>query len=109
MKISLKTLLMEMLIESMYGKKFPIKVIKNGIEQVFTGIASANVKPGERPYRITWFKPDLTDNRHVDLDFQEMENILNTKRFPEEIINRIKMKWPDHELVGDDYQLDPPK
>ena len=107
MKISLKTLLMEILIEAMYGKKFPIKVIKNGIEQILIGVASANAKPGERPYRITWFKPDLSNNRHVDLNFQEMQNILDTNMFSDEIINRVKTKWPDHELVGDDYQLNP--
>jgi hypothetical protein len=96
---------MEMLVEAMFGKKFPIRMIKNGNEQTLVGVASANAKPGERPYRITWFTPDLTNNRHVDLDFHEMQNILNEPRFPEEVVNRIKNKWPDHALIGDEYHL----
>jgi hypothetical protein len=32
-------------------------------------------------------------------------NILNMKYFPPEIVQRIKIKWPDDEMNGDEYTI----
>ncbi len=96
---------MEVIVEASIGKRFPIILTKNGVEKKLIGIASANTKPEERPYRITWFTPDLTDNRHIDLNLDEIMNILKAKTFPPEIIQRIRKKYPDSELIGDSYTI----
>ena len=97
---------MEILVEASIGKKFPITLIKSGRATTYTGIASANTKPGERPYRITWFTPDLSINHHVDLTLDEMVAILEAKVFPPEIVQRVRLRYPeDDELVGDAYRI----
>jgi hypothetical protein len=103
---SLKSLLMEIIVEASIGKKFPIFLTKNGKKTTYIGIASANTKPGERPYRITWFTPDLSINHHVDLTLNEMISILEHKTFPVEIVQRIQTRYPKGgELVGDQYVI----
>lgn len=112
--LSLKGLLLEILLEAMFGEKFKLRVTKNGQMKAFIGMATANAKPGERPYRITWFslgqaitKGGIPDNRHVDLDFDEMKEVLSKKGFPPEIVQRLRERYPndDSELLGDRYQL----
>ena len=110
----LKRLLVEIILEAMFGQKFKLRVTKNGQMKAFIGMATANAKPGERPYRITWFslgqaimKGSIPDNRHVDLDFDEMKQILAAKEFPPEIVKRIQDRYPndDSELLGDRHQI----
>lgn len=97
---------MEILVEASIGKKFPITLTKSGKETTYIGIASANTKPNERPYRITWFIPDLSMNHHVDLTLDEMVAILDAKVFPPEIVQRVRLRYPeDGELVGDKYVI----
>ena len=105
MHLSFKRLLMEIIVEASIGKKFPIILTKNGIETKLIGIASVNTKPGERPYRITWFTLNLSDNRHVDLSLEEMTAILNSKSFPPDIIQRIRDRYPDSNLIADKYTI----
>lgn len=96
---------MEIIAEAMFGKKFKLLVTTNGTQKEFLAMATANAKPGERPYRITWFQ--LPENRHVDLTFDEMKNILDIHGFPPEIVKRIQDRYPndDSELLGDRYQI----
>lgn len=98
---------MEIIVEAAIGKKFPIVLSKNGKETTLTGIASANAKPGELPYRITWFTPNLSDNRHVDLTLDEMVGILESKIFPPEIIQRVRNRYPSDggDMIADAYTL----
>lgn len=97
---------MEILVEASIGKKFPITLTKNGKTTTYIGIASANTRPSERPYRITWFVPDLSINHHVDLTLDEMMTILEAKVFPPEIVQRVRLRYPqDDELVGDAYRI----
>jgi hypothetical protein len=105
MQLTLKNILLEILLEASFGKKFPIEMKKNGNSTTFIGIASANAKPGELPYRITWFTSNLALNRHIDITYNDMMNILNMKYFPPEIVQRIKIKWPDDEMNGDEYTI----
>lgn len=114
MGMKLKTLLTEILVEALFGKKFRIKV-KGGAhpERVFLGMATANAKPNERPYRITWFSigqaiaTDFPDNRHVDLSLEEMNSILEMQLFPPKIIQRIKDRYSGDKspLIGDEYTI----
>lgn len=111
MRLSLKTLLLELLFEAAFGKQFLIQIRKNGTSIKYPGIATANTKPDERPYRITWFfpspnDPDLLTNRHVDLTYEEMMEIMKLRYFPKDIVNRIKERYPDSEqlkCIGDEY------
>lgn len=96
---------MEIIVEASIGKKFPITLTKNGKPVTYVGIASANTKPNERPYRITWFTPDLSSNHHVDLTLDEIISILEKKTFPPEIVQRVRDRYPDDELVGDHYSI----
>jgi hypothetical protein len=105
MPLSFKTLLKEIIVENSFGKKFPVKMMKGGVSSTWIGIASANTKTGERPYRITWFRPDLSENRHVDLTLDEMLEILKNKTFSPEIIERIRGRYPDSDMIGDEYTL----
>lgn len=111
---SLKRLLMEIIAEAMFGQKFKLRVTKDGQMKAFIGMATANAKPGEKPYRITWFslgqaiaQGGIPDNRHIDLDLEEMKAILAAKEFPPEIVKRIQEKYPGDtsELLGDRYQI----
>jgi hypothetical protein len=106
---------MEIILEAAFGKKFKLQITKGGIPTTFLAMATANAKPGELPYRITWFSLERNalgypDNRHVDLTFEEMQSILNTKIFPPEIVKRIQMRYAkDTELknmVGDEYTIE---
>ena len=105
---------MEVLLEATFGKKFKISMMKNGNRHTWLGMATANAKPGERPYRITWFSINkllaagIPDNRHIDLTFEEMENILQMNMFPPEIIKRVHDRYPDpnDELIGDEYVIE---
>jgi hypothetical protein len=106
-QLSLKILLREIIAEALFGKKFHIHMTKNGSTSTLLSIASANTKPGERPYRITWFRPDLSENRHIDLELEEMQEILRIKEFPPAIIDRLKKKWSESDLVGDKFTLGP--
>lgn len=96
---------MEILVEALFGKRFPVQIKKNGETFVKAGIASSNTKPGERPYRITWFSQDFSENRHVDLTLEEMMEILREKIFPHDIVQRVRDRYPNDEsdFIGDQY------
>jgi len=103
---------MEIIVEAMFGKKFKIVVTQNGKKFGYLGIASANAKPNERPYRITWFSlgsyfiREIPENRHIDLTLEEMQEILKLGQFPPEIIKRVKEKYPPNDpMVGDEYVI----
>jgi hypothetical protein len=104
--LSLKTLLMEILLEASFGKKFMLTLKKRGMEKKHVAMATANAKPGERPYRITWFTDSFDENRHVDLTYEEMMDILKRSEFPPETVQRIKSRYPDSDLIGDEYTID---
>lgn len=107
MRVFLKQILNELLLEAMLGKKFPLILTKNGENKTLRGVASVNTKPGELPYRITWFTSNLHNNRHVDLTLDEMNNILIKGIFPPEIVQRIKDRYPDDngDLIADTYTI----
>lgn len=107
MGMKLKVLLMEILVEALFGKRFPVQIKKNGETFVKAGIASANAKPNERPYRITWFSQDFSENRHVDLTLEEVMAILHEKSFPPDIVQRVKDRYPgdDSDFIGDQYTI----
>lgn len=106
MKYFLKSLLMEIIAENLFGRKFSITMLKHGNPTVLMGIASANTKPGERPYRITWFDDELR-NHHIDVEVEELVSVLSSGEFPPALIQRIKEKWPNGHLVGDQYTFNP--
>jgi hypothetical protein len=114
MNLSLRRLMLEVIVEAAFGKKFKLKMEKDGKESTWLGMATANAKPGELPYRITWFsigqyliQGDIPDNRHVDLSFEEMQSILHLHQFPPEIVQRISKRYPNDQspLIGDKYWI----
>ena len=94
MNSSIKTLIIEVLLEALWGKQFQL-VVRGGKFNYgkYTAIASKNTIPDERPYRITWFHSGEVPAGHIDLEWEEMNHILEIKKFPDDIVQRISLKW----------------
>jgi len=98
MNSSIKTLIIEVLLEALWGKKFQV-IIKSpsGLnygkrEDKCIGIASKNPIPGELPYRITWFDKSEPLG-HIDLTWDEINKTLASSKFSPDIATRISDKW----------------
>lgn len=104
-KSKIKSLIVEMLLEALWGKRFIIKTIeKNGKHRRYIGLATANVKPNERPYRITWIDGE-TPLGHVDLTWEEVNKILEVKHFTPDIIARAENMWGP-EAIAKQYYIE---
>ena len=83
MKVDIKSLIYEVLTESLYGKPLTLKVGKFKLP----ALISKNVKPDEEPYRLTWF---VTSGAHFDagghlqLTSQEVNQIMTTNKLSPE-------------------------
>ena len=105
--MKLKGLIMEILHEALWGKRFKLNTIeKNGIHRSYAGMATANIKPGELPYRISWFYGQHAAG-HIDLTWEEVNFIIDKCYFPPEIIKRAEKKW-GADAVAKSYKLEFP-
>lgn len=93
-KSAIHKLIVEVILEALWGQKFKLSVSDphSSRRGIYTAVASKNVKPGELPYRITWFIGNDALG-HVDLTWEEINNILEIKYFPKDIVDRISQTW----------------
>lgn len=103
MKSAIKNLILEVLLESLWGKEFAVIATQNGMKRKYVGMATHNTKPGERPYRITLLS-GTTPIGHVDLTWEEINQILALKHFTPEVIQRARDMWGD-DAIADDYEI----
>jgi len=81
------------LMESLFRPR-KLTVRKDGIK--YLGILSKNTIPGEREYRVSCFikngNGDLDTGGHIELTKQEVEELLQNNKFPDEVIQRYDGK-----------------
>lgn len=96
MNSTLKDLILEVLLESLWGQKFQIELSTGEIKgHKYLGIASKNVKPNERPFRISWFDDNLKAHGHIDMTWNEMSKTLADQKVPNYIAIRHSLKWDE--------------
>ncbi len=78
----------ELMTEELFGKKVEIKYE----DEYYNGVVSKNTKPGELPYRITWFRhigtPVLNAEGHVDITEDEAKYIIKNRVIPDSFYER---------------------
>ena len=80
-KSKLKSLIREVIYESLFGTRVNLLV---GNKAKLPALISRNTRAGEEPYRFTWFvkgKEGLQPGGHLQLDKEEMDTLLTTKKF----------------------------
>ena len=92
--INLKALFLEsIIIEVLVGKRFIIDTPSNYYPALF----SKNVKPGEEPWRITWFVAsktgELVPARHIQISNQEAGEIMHDN-IPTSIVGKLSKYIP---------------
>jgi hypothetical protein len=86
--------------EELFGVK--MKVVYMGCE--YDALISKNTIPGELPFRFTWFDKegnDVTPLEHHDLTSQDIEYVLQYKRFPNKMLRKFG-QWGAPEIVSID-------
>jgi hypothetical protein len=87
---SLREDIRTLLKEALFGK--PIVLDVGG--KNYIGLVSSNTRPGELPYRITWFdgtsRANLTPIQpHLELSQDEADEIVNTGKLPETVRDKF--------------------
>ena len=87
---SLREDIKRILAEALFGKPISIEI---GGEQ-HLGLVSKNMKPGEKPYRITWFKGTSRDkltpiHPHMQIDEPEAKQIVDTGVLPQSLKDQL--------------------
>lgn len=87
------------LLEALFGR--PITLNVGG--QNYIGLVSKNTRPGEKPYRITWFEGTSRENLkviqpHMQIDEPEAKQIVDTGELPETVKDQL---W---QVFGDKVQ-----
>ena len=86
---------MYLLYEALFGKR---ALIKTDTGREFPVLFSQNSKPGELPYRMTWFlktQEGLFPVKHIDVEMDDVQNIINTQKLPMHLIQRMKKHMED--------------
>ena len=86
----------KILMEALFGKPISIEI---GGEQ-HLGLVSKNMKPGEKPYRITWFKGSSRDkltpiHPHMQIDEPEAKQIVDTGELPDSVKDQLWVTFGD--------------
>lgn len=95
-KSNIKSIIREVILESLFGKQVSLVV---GNNTKFPGLISKNTRPGEEPYRFTWFskgKEGYEPMGHVELDKNEMDTLISTKKFSREDEQGIQRTFFTH-------------
>jgi len=76
----------KILMEALFGK--PIMLNVNN--QQYIGLVSKNMRPGELPYRISWFEGSSRENLtpmqpHIQLSEKEAKSIVDSGELPESV------------------------
>lgn len=82
--------------EALFGR--PISISIGGKQ--YLGLVSKNMKPGEKPYRITWFEGSSRDKLtplqpHMQIDEPEAKQIADTGKLPEAVKDQLWIVFGD--------------
>lgn len=95
----------KMLNEELFGIK--LKVMYMGCE--YDALISRNTIPGEMPFRFTWFDSegnDVTPLEHHDLTEQDIEFVLQYKKFPTRVLRKFG-QWGAPEIISISDRMTP--
>jgi hypothetical protein len=86
----------KLLLEALFGK--PININIGG--ENYIGLVSKNTRPGEKPYRITWFEGTSRDNLtviqpHMQISELEAKEIVETGELPYNVKDQLWMVFGD--------------
>jgi hypothetical protein len=86
----METSLIQILLE-IFGQKYHLSVTNpNGSElKKIPALVSKNTKPGERPFRITWFNDQMIPYKHYDIDAEELKHMDDTHSLPKRVEDKI--------------------
>lgn len=95
-----------LLFEEIFGKKMKVRWFGETMDAVL----SKNTKPGEEPYRVSWFSytktpQHLTAEGHIDISKEEVDYILDNKQFPPSVYKRIMISPTQLIIVNENLLL----
>ena len=95
-KFNIKSLIREVILESLYGKKVNLVI---GNKTKLPALISKNTRPGEEPYRFTWFlkgNEGYVPGGHIHMDREEIDSLIVTHKFPRQYEHDLQRNF----LIG---------